>query len=571
MSNKLDISDWYTGVSSARGDRSLITSSSMDLHKSKMKNEPADRAPKTLFTDPLTLNYAMGYKNRREVLSDETMRSISGRLSIVAAILQTRCNQISSFSSPYRQTKSLGYMIKHKDPSHPTTEGELEFIKSMEDFIYNCGKPEENPYTTRRRDDFETFLRKFVRDSLTFDRACAEIVPDRLGKPYEFLAVDSATIKLAMPTGGLIGPNISWIEREGSGGTKSAPYNKFQDLYSYDPDRPPAYIQVVNGQIQNVYYHDELIFGVRNPRSDIYVQGYGYSELEQLVTIVTSLLNAEEYNRNIFINGSQARGILNIKGENYSPEMLETFKRQWKANLEGAANSHKTAILQSEQGIDWINLNPNNRDMEYGQWVEWLLKIACAVFAIDPAELNFDMKGGVQQTPLFESSQEWKLKASRDRGLKPLLKFVTKMINKQIIEPIDDRFVFDFVGLDELTEQEKHELQKEQLGSYKTLNEIRRAEDLDDVEFGDLPLNPVYIQMRAQMAQEEQQKQMQQAQPPGGAPPGAPGAAPGGAPAPGGPAPDPASQGTTSRMPYVDNFGKSLDANIDDWITYARK
>ena len=90
------------------------------------------------------------------------------------------------------------------------------------------------------------------------------------------------------------------------------------------------------------------------------------------------------------------------------------------------------------------------------------------------------------------------------------------MINENIISKIDDHFVFDFVGLDELTEQEKHQLHTEQLATYATLNEIRREQDKPDLEFGDIPMNPTYLQyMQVKMQQEQQQKadeQVQQAQ-----------------------------------------------------------
>jgi hypothetical protein len=147
--------------------------------------------------------------------------------------------------------------------------------------------------------------------------------------------------------------------------------------------------------------------------------------------------------------------------------------------------------------------------------LEYLIKIACAIFLIDPAEINFDLHGGVQQTPLFESSQEWKLKASRDRGLKPLLRFIANLINTHIIDKIDDHFVFEFMGLDELTEQEKHEMAKEQLGSYMTMNEVRRSMDLTDIDGGDIPMNPTYLQMLQldmQKQQMEDQKVLQEQQ-----------------------------------------------------------
>lgn len=177
----------------------------------------------------------------------------------------------------------------------------------------------------------------------------------------------------------------------------------------------------------------------------------------------------------------------------------------------------------------------------------------CAVFLLDPAELNFDLHGGVQQTPLFESSQEWKLKASRDRGLKPLLRFVAKQINEHIISPIDDHFVFDFVGLDELTEQEKHELRQEQVASYMTVNEIRRAEDLPDLPDGDMIQNPTYLQahqLRMQADQEEAaQADQQQA-----------GGSSGAAPPDEAPAADDLGQQKNSAPEYAGTFRKSLDS-----------
>ncbi len=187
--------------------------------------------------------------------------------------------------------------------------------------------------------------------------------------------------------------------------------------------------------------------------------------------------------------GSNAKGIINLKGDNMSSEQLEVFKREWAANVAGIESAWRTPILQTELGVDWIDLSKSNSDMEFSKWMEYLIKIVTGIYSIDPAEINFDLAGGVAQTPLFESSSEWKLKASRDKGLKPLLKFIAKYINDNIVAKIDDAFYFDFVGLDELTEQEKHELRTEQLASYMTLNETRRALDLPDIgENGDIVL-----------------------------------------------------------------------------------
>lgn len=520
--------DWNEIIASWQDQASAIPALVReDIIKSKLGPQEAAHGLKSLMFDPLAVQYAMGYKDRKYSVTYDVLRQIPHQVGLIAAILTTRCNQVASFSVPYRTSKSVGFVIKHKDPSHHTTKSEQELIKELERFIYNCGYKEPNPYNNVKRDDFETFLKKVVRDSLVYDQTCVEIVPDRRGQPYEFMAVDAATIRIAADDS-VYGPNATWHARSGAY-TRDIMTNPYYDSNEMAQAGPYAslkmykdssryskqadYVQVLNGQIENVYDRNELIFGVRNPRTDIYIQGYGYGELEQLVTIVTAHLYAEEYNRRFFSQGSAPKGILNFKGDTMTPDMLEGFRRQWRANLEGVENSWRTPVLQAEQGVDWIDLNPTNRDMEFGSWLEYLIKITAAVFLIDPAEINFDLKGGVQQTPLFESSQEWKLKASRDRGLKPLLRFIAKMINDNIISRIDDRFVFDFAGLEELTEQEKHTLRTEQVQSYLTLNEVRRSDDLPDLQYGDIPMNPAYLQAMQIRFQEEQQKlQMEQQQ-----------------------------------------------------------
>ncbi len=547
-----------------------------DIVKGKYRPAKPAEGIRALMEDPLSIQYSLGYKDRKYSLTYDVLKQTVQNLAILSAIVQTRTHQVASFAAPFRSTKSLGYVIKHKDAAKETSAGERQMIKDLEKFIYNCGADKPNPHNKEFvRDDFETFLKKIVRDSLVYDQCCFEVVPDLSGLPYEFMAVDASTVRLAAQDNAY-GPNDTWVERKDTTGGRHRHHTNLNDPYATmhmygnkDVKKKAAFVQLINGQIENVFTRDELAFGVRNPRSDIYIQGYGYGEIEQLITIITAHLYAEEYNRRFFMQGSAPKGLLNLKGDAMTPDQLEGFRRQWRANLEGIENAWRTPILQSEQGVDWINLNPTNREMEYGQWMEYLIKITCGVFLIDPAELNFDLSGGVQQTPLFESSSEWKLKASRDRGLRPLLRFIAKMINDNIIAKIDDHYVFDFVGLDELTEQEKHELRKEQVASYKTLNEIRRAEDLPDVDGGDMILNPTYIQALQVRSQMEQQAQAQQGQAQQGQPAGGkPGAGGGGAESP-----EPAPS-------YADNFTKALRSppvleisvgeDYDEWMEVWR-
>jgi len=579
-SGTADFPEWVSRVASWQDStKDIPRLVHEDIVKAKLKPEEATRGFKSLVEDPLAVQYAMGYKDRKYSLTYDVLKTIPHQLSLVGAVVNTRVNQVAAFSVPFRTSKSVGFAIKHKDPSHLTSKSEMKFIQDLETFIYACGHHEPNPHNHIKRDDFEAFLKKVVRDSLMYDQMCFEIIPDRRGQPYEFIAVDAATMRLATDHS-IYGPNETYNSRQpaysgrllqdmmtAGKNQNSGPYRAML-LYDRDPKRKPAYAQMINGQIQNVYTEDELAFGVRNPRTDIYIQGYGYSELEQLITVITSHLYAEEYNRRFFMQGSAPKGILNFKGDTMTPDMLEGFRHQWRASLESVENAWKTPILQSEAGIDWIDLHPSNREMEFNSWIEYLIKITCAIFLMDPAELNFDLHGGVTQTPLFESSQEWKLKASRDRGLKPLLRFVAKMINEHIVAKIDDHFVFDFVGLDELTEQEKHQMHTEQLATYTTMNEIRRAQDKEDLEYGDIPMNPVYLQyMQVKMQQEQQKKAEEQQEK----------AQTQAAPAAGGAPAAASSEDSRGTPQYGDRFKKSLDntkfitIELDDWLDAVRE
>lgn len=467
----------------------ITPSSNIDIIKGRLKKEEPAHAIKTLLEDPYQMAGAMGYKERKYSLDFNVLRHIPARLGPIAAILQTRCHQVSSFAYPFRSTKSLGYQIKHKNPHKLTTKGEREMILDLENYIQYCGY--RNPGEINIRDNFKTLLNKLVRDSLTLDAAVMEIVPTHSGTPHSFLAVDGATVRLASADFDVANSNI-W---------NASPNVKNSNV------RQPAYVQIIDGKIENVYSKDELVYGIRNHRTDINIGGYGYSELEMLVNTITAHLNAEEHNRRFFSQGSNIKGILNFKGDAMGTEQMEGFRRLWRDQMEGVNNTWKTPVLQSEMGVEWIDLSKPNRDMEFSQWLEYLIKVGAAVFQIDPSEMGFDMQGGVSQTPLFESSQEWKLKASRDKGLRPLLTFFEDLINTNIIQRLDDDFVFQFVGLDELTEEQKTEQRIKQLGAWLTVNEVRRAEDLPELEDGDIILNPTYTQWKQVLQQQEQEKQ----------------------------------------------------------------
>jgi hypothetical protein len=464
-------------------EKAMTGNSPADLIRAKQVLEQNDAInsgkKKSFLIDPLEFNHNFGYKDKPFSLSYTTLKRMS-KTPIINAILKTRKNQIADFAEPQADKYSTGFIIRKKrklgEPERDNTPEEWAKIEELQETILNCGVT-----SGWHTDDFETFIRKVVEDSLIYDQMTFEIVRDRRGKLHEFFATDAATFRLA----------DSYDD----------------DMYEGDErelvnGHYPSYVQIYQGAVKSVFYPWELCFGVRNPSTNLYNQGYGMSELEELVSTVTSMLWADEYNKRFFSQGSAPKGLLRVKG-NVNEKQLQAFRQEWLSMITGVQQSWKTPIVDAD--IDWIDLQKSNRDMEYNSWTEYLIKLSCAIYAIDPNEIGFNISTTPGTKSLFESNNEGKLKHSKDKGLYPLLKFIQRKINKFIISQIDPDYEFCFVGLNGMTIAEELDIEVKKLANFQTVNEIRKKYALEPVEGGDIILNPTYSQQLMMKQQQAQQ------------------------------------------------------------------
>lgn len=476
-------------VGSEVGTPKVYKSMSPSLNNVDLVKSMPARDMKAYMENPIRMAQATNYKDKPSSLSYNILYQMSVKNSVVGAVINTRVNQVSAFTKPARFSEDgVGYKIRLRDPSETPNSEQKEVMNSIELFLENCGFSDDSD-----RDDFDTFIRKIVRDSLTYDQMCFEVIPDRKGKPAEILAVDAATIRAASEN---YQADQTWMEM--------VPNKKNEEV---------KWVQVVDGTIVSWFTARELAFGVRNPRTNINLQPYGFSELEQLIHQITSHLYAEEYNSKFFSQGGTTKGIINIKSDPNgvgNKEQLDSFKRQWRAQVNGMTGAWKTPVLQVPNGIEYINVSQSNREMEFEKWMNYLVNIVCAVYQIDPAEVNFPNNGGVSGNggSVFESSQEVNLKNSKDKGLKPLMRFIESIINKFVVSKFSQDYVFVFTGLDEKSEEEKAELDTKQVKTWRTVNEIRKEHGEKPLENGDIILDPSYLNYIQQKEMAAQQGEM---------------------------------------------------------------
>ena len=476
--------------------RDALNSSNVDaIYKaqsyiSKMKNQGVEKS-NTMIIDPMSANTGMGYQDKPLRVSLSILRNM-GKVPIIKAVVGTRIEQVCNFAQPQTDKYSTGFVIRPKKQIR-NGEGEIKLTKQQEkrieeltEFTLNCGEEGIDEYF---HDTFENFLRKYVKDSLELDQACIENTFTMGGDLFSFKAVDGATIRIA---------DTFFKQRDDD--------YKLKHKNDYVNGYLPFYVQIYMNKIINQYYPWDLAMCVRNPQTDIYSNGYGRSELEDLMQIVTNILNADQYNANYFKVGSNPKGILRVTG-NVNQSRLEEFRTQWQSQMAGVRNAHKLPIIEAEK-MDFISTQSSNKDMEYSRYYEFLIKIACAVYKIDPAEINFPLGGSSEQKSMFEGNNEARLKHSKDRGLKPLLRNIQSNYNKRVLSKVDKDYELIFVGLE--IEDQKDELQDniQKIQNFMTVNEIRRKYGLKDVseeEGGNDILNPMLMNKKSQAAMMKQQ------------------------------------------------------------------
>lgn len=475
-------------------------------------HEEVDR--KAYLLDPYQFNSFMGYKDKPYSLSYQMLKKMSYGVPIVRSIIGTRIDQVANFCEVQKDKYSIGFVIRKKAPHYPggesskLTREEIQKIEEITEFILNCGV-DSNSFDN---DDFDTFVRKIINDSLTYDQMTFEVTRNEFtNKPTAFYAIDASTMRIADSYDQNVFENkdrrnvdrIEW-DRNNNITTRKK--------YGYYP----KYCQIKDSVSVADFYPWEMSFGIRNPTTDIYANGYGVSEIEILTNTITSMLWSDEYNRRFFSQGSAPKGLLKVKaGTSLNPATLSQFKQQWQAMMSGVYNSWKTPILEGD--IDWVDLQKSNNDMEFAKWQEYLIKLSTSIFRIDPSEINFPLSGGSGDR-LFgtDGGTKERIQNSKDKGLYPLLKFLQRKINKYIVSQIDPRFEFSFQGLD--VEDPKTELDADikMLGNFMTLDEVRVKRGLKPLgpeNGGNIICNSIWMQNKNA---EEQKKMMEQQQQQGG-------------------------------------------------------
>ena len=166
------------------------------------------------------------------------------------------------------------------------------------------------------------------------------------------------------------------------------------------------------------FKNEDMVYVMANPRT---YSVLGLSPLETLKMTVDAELTGSQYNSRQ-VSQAAPDGLFDL-GEGARPEQVEAFQSYWRAEVAGRG---ALAFLGGTKNAKFIPFRMSNKDMQYDEWLKYLVRKICAVYLISPQDIGitFDINkatGEVQQ------------EMSEDQGLRPLLALIQDYFTREIV------------------------------------------------------------------------------------------------------------------------------------------
>lgn len=394
-------------------------------------------------------------------LTSRTMAFLEAiaRTPAVQLIIRTRVAQAQRFCRRPRFKGDIGFGIRQIEERRQLSGAAARERDALEDYVLHGGYRFEPGGALRRRafdgrpgvwdgnerviaGGLQSLTGLMVRNALAFDWAPVRMEPGR----------DEA----AMP--------ISWF---GNCDIDAKQIRRtYEEKYVPQIDRsglPIAFVELEPGtssaagsMVSREFPWNRMAVMVRNPRTDYFGLGYGYSETEAALDILASLVLNLKFRAEYFDNNHIPPAIVALRGQlsGFNDNSLSALRTQIAMKGGGINAFFKLLYLglpaDEKAGLEIHPLRPAIgavNEMEYAHSdFQALMSLLCALFLIDPAEVGFKGDGGAQNA-MQEADPESRLEHSQDKGLVPLMEAIADFLNKNILQFLNPDFEFVWLGL----------------------------------------------------------------------------------------------------------------------------
>jgi hypothetical protein len=452
-------------------------------------------------TDPAAVS-GDAYLHHHPGTSGLTMEQcrIIGKLRPFSMFMTLGATQLAMHGRRRRSRNDMGYELGLRSPGKSMSKAAQRVADDIATAL-------ERGVSMRRK------LFMLGGDMYPLDQGVGEITFGKGGKPWGWMPFDATTYRLAQPSA--------------------------KELASGRVSLTRPVIQYEEGVPRQVFSPEEILWIVRNPRTDQAVLGYGFPEIERAAQTMAAIIKANRFNENFFDNGTHARYFLKFRMA-MSDEEWASFKRQFQEEMKGLDNSHKIGTLllglgqaggTQPEDVEKLSLSESPKDMEFRWAYGFYYRELAAELGVDLDEVGMGDPADTGRPSLQEAGRGQQILMARERRISLAIGALEDEFNPKFVQAYDPDFCIRFHGMQLLSPKEQAELDKMELESTHTWNEVRARNDLPKQKArwaDECPLSPIAAQLwMADRAREDQEKaQAQQGQQQRGA--AAPSAQPGG-------------------------------------------
>ncbi len=239
---------------------------------------------------------------------------------------------------------------------------------------------------------------------------------------------------------------------------------KVSTIWDGDPDEN-RYWWCPTPTYEVPFKNRDMVYIMANPRT---YSVMGLSPLETLKLTIDAELMGSQYNTRQVTNAAPD-GMLDL-GETARPESVEGFKSYW---LNEVAGKGAMAFIGGSKGAKFVPFRGSNRDMQYQEWLVYLVRKVAAVYGLSPQDLGLTMD-------VNRANAETQADMTEDRGLRPLLALGQDFMTREIVwdESFggpENNLAFRFLRLNIKESMSKASINKLALAGmpWKPINEAR--------------------------------------------------------------------------------------------------
>lgn len=356
------------------------------------------------------IDYPVGYNiqiqpRAYDLHKFDELRLLADNCSILRTVIETKKDQI--------KRKKFIFKLKGDDSLKDDRCKELENFFKYPDKIHT----------------FSEWIGAILEDLYVIDAPTLYPQLTNNNKPYSFHLVDGATITRKI------------------------------DQYGRVPigENDVAYQQILKGVPAVDYTFFELIQRPRNIRTN---KIYGFSPVEQIITIINTAIRRELNQLSYFTEGNTPNLIYSTPPE-WNADMIKKFQTYWDSITQ---NQSKSRSLFVPSGVEPFNTKPEPLKNEFD---DWIARVICYAFSISPSSFIKDMNRATAETSKLTAEEE---------GLLPTMQWIKELIDYIIFTYFkydDIEFYWELdEELDPLIKAQTHKIYLET--NVLDINEVRK-------------------------------------------------------------------------------------------------